>query len=47
MRGFQVQCSEFRVSEPQEKAAMRLTSPKDADADWEEFEKSAMKGHAG
>lgn len=34
-------------SEERMKAAMRLTSAKDADADWDEFEKSIMKGHAG
>ena len=34
-------------AEERMKAAMRLTSAKDADADWDEFEKSVMKGHAG
>lgn len=34
-------------SEERMKAAMRLTSTTDADADWDEFERSAMKGHAG
>lgn len=29
------------------KAAMRLTSPTDADAGWDEFEHSLLKGHAG
>jgi len=29
------------------KAAMRLTSAQDADADWNEFDKSVRKGHAG
>ena len=33
-------------SEERMKAALRLTSAKDADADWDEFEKSVMKGHA-
>lgn len=28
------------------KAAQRLTSAKDADADWDKFERSVMKGHA-
>jgi hypothetical protein len=28
------------------KAAMRLTSIKDADADWDEVERSIKKGHA-
>lgn len=36
-----------RSSEERIKAAMRLTSTTDADADWEEFERSTMKGHAG
>ena len=34
-------------SEERMKAAMRLTSKTDADADWDEFERSVMKGHAG
>jgi hypothetical protein len=34
-------------AEERMKAAMRLTSPKDADADWDEFERALMKGHAG
>jgi hypothetical protein len=34
-------------AEERMKAAIRLTSLKDADADWDEFERSIMKGHAG
>lgn len=34
-------------SEERMKAAMRLTSVTDADADWDKFERSVMKGHAG
>jgi len=34
-------------SEERMKAAVRLTSAKDVDADWDEFERSVMKGHAG
>jgi hypothetical protein len=33
-------------SEERMKAAMRLTATTDADADWDEFERSVMKGHA-
>jgi hypothetical protein len=29
------------------RAAARLTSATDGDADWDEFERSVMKGHAG
>jgi hypothetical protein len=34
-------------AEERMKAAMRLTSVQDADADWDEFERSLLKGHAG
>lgn len=34
-------------SEERMKAAMRLTSTTDAGADWDEFERSVRKGHAG
>lgn len=34
-------------SEERMKAAIRLTSTTDADADWAEFEQVVMKGHAG
>lgn len=34
-------------AEERMKAAMRLTSAQDADADWDEFERSLLKGHAG
>lgn len=34
-------------AEERMKAAMRLTSAKDADADWDEFERAVMKGHVG
>jgi hypothetical protein len=34
-------------AEERMKAAMRLTSSKDADADWDEFERALMKGHVG
>jgi len=34
-------------AEERMKAAMRLTSTKDVDADWDEVEQSIKKGHAG
>ena len=34
-------------AEERMKAAMRLTSAKDPDADWDEFERSFLKGHSG
>jgi hypothetical protein len=34
-------------SEARMKAAVRLTSTMDADADWDKFERSVMKGHGG
>lgn len=34
-------------SEERMKAAIRLTSAKDAGEDWDAFEKSVMKGHSG
>jgi hypothetical protein len=34
-------------AEERMKAAIRLTSGKDADADWDEVERSLMKGHGG
>lgn len=34
-------------AEERMKAATRLTSEKDANADWEEFERSVLKEHTG
>jgi hypothetical protein len=34
-------------AEERMQAAVRLTSATDADADWDAFERSVMKGHAG
>ena len=34
-------------AEARMKAAMRLTSKADEDADWDEFEQSVTKGHVG
>ena len=34
-------------SEERMKAAIRLTSAANADVDWDEFERSVMKGHVG
>ena len=34
-------------AEERMKAALRLTSAKDADADWDAFERTIMRGHGG
>jgi len=34
-------------SEERMKAALRLTTASEADVDWDEFERSIMKGHGG